>query len=128
MAFTIASSVTLPALLFALFWRRFNTTGAIVGMLGGLIASLGLILLSVPVWPGPDSEGSPLGELALDVPAIFSVPVGFLACWLGTMLSSEPEAARRFDELYVRSETGFGAEGAAEPERPAAEPEPVALR
>jgi cation/acetate symporter len=114
MAFTIASSVTLPALLFALFWRRFNTTGAIVGMVGGLIASLGLILLSVPVWPGPDSEGSPLGDLALDVPAIFSVPIGFLCCWIGTLVSSEPEAERRFDELYVRSETGYGAEAAAE--------------
>ncbi len=123
LAFTIASSVTLPALLFALFWRRFNTTGAIVGMLSGLIASLGLILLSVPVWPGPDSEGSPLGSLALDVPAIFSVPVGFIACWLGTMLSREPEAEAKFDELYVRSETGHGAEAAIEPED---EPEPQA--
>jgi cation/acetate symporter len=123
MAFTIASSVTLPALLFALFWRRFNTTGAIVGMLSGLVASLGLILLSVPVWPGPDSEGSPLGSLALDVPAIFSVPVGFIACWLGTVLSREPEAEEKFDELYVRSETGHGAEAAVEPEEV---PEPAA--
>jgi cation/acetate symporter len=123
LAFTIASSVTLPALLFALFWRRFNTTGAVVGMLSGLVASLGLILLSVPVWPGPDSEGSPLGDLALDVPAIFSVPVGFIACWLGTLLSREPEAEARFDELYVRSETGYGAEAAAEPEPEPAAPE-----
>jgi cation/acetate symporter len=126
MAFTIASSVTLPALLFALFWRRFNTTGAIVGMLGGLIASIGLIALSVPVWPGPDSEGSPLGSLALDVPAIFSVPIGFLACWLGTVMSREAEAERSFDELYVRSETGFGAEAAEG--APAAAQEPVAAR
>ena len=126
MAFTIASSVTLPALLFALFWRRFNTTGAIVGMLGGLIASIGLIVLSVPVWPGPDAEGSPLGSLALDVPAIFSVPIGFLACWLGTVLSREAQAERSFDELYVRSETGFGAEIAEGP--PAAAEEPVAAR
>jgi cation/acetate symporter len=126
MAFTIASSVTLPALLFALFWRRFNTTGAIVGMLGGLIASIGLIALSVPVWPGPDAEGSPLGSLALDVPAIFSVPIGFLACWLGTVVSREAEAERSFDELYVRSETGFGAEVAEG--SPAAAEEPVAAR
>jgi cation/acetate symporter len=121
LAFTIASSVILPALLFALYWRRFNTTGAVVGMLSGLIASLGLILLSVPVWPGPDSEGSPLGSLALDVPAVFSVPIGFIGCWLGTMLSREPEAEEKFDELYVRSETGYGAEAAVEP---APEPAP----
>jgi cation/acetate symporter len=122
LAFTIASSVILPALLFALYWRRFNTTGAVVGMLAGLVASLGLILLSVPVWPGPDSEGSPLGDLALAVPAVFSVPIGFIACWLGTIMSSEPEAERRFDELYVRSETGFGAEAVIEEHMPAEEP------
>jgi cation/acetate symporter len=129
LAFTIASSATLPALLFALFWRRFNTTGAVVGMSVGLAASLVLILFSVPVWPGPDSEGSPLGSLALDVPAIFSVPIGFLACWLATLASSEPEAERRFDELYVRSETGYGAEAAPPSAAEAPAPrEPVAAR
>ena len=127
LAFTIASSVTLPALLFALFWRRFNTTGAVVGMSAGLVASLLLILFSVPVWPGPDSEGSPLGSLALDVPAIFSVPIGFLACWLATLASSEPEAERRFDELYVRAETGYGAEAAEAPAPAEAPRERVAV-
>jgi len=131
MAFTIASSVTLPALLFALFWRRFNTSGAVLGMTGGLIASVGLIILSVPAWPGPDSEGSPLGSLALDVPAIFSVPIGFLCCWLATLATSDPDAERRFDELYVRSETGYGAEAAGGAEQqapPVAAEEPVVAR
>jgi cation/acetate symporter len=129
LAFTIASSATLPALLFALYWRRFNTTGAVVGMSVGLLASLVLILFSAPVWPGPDSEGSPLGSLALDVPAIFSVPIGFLACWLGTLATREPEAERRFDELNVRAQTGYGAEGAEVPAPPAREAprEPVAV-
>jgi hypothetical protein len=49
--------------------------------------------------------------------------VGFIGCWLGTILSREPEAEAKFDELYVRSETGYGAEAAVEPE---AEPEPAA--
>ena len=118
LAFTIASSVNLPALLCALFWRRFNTTGMVVGMLSGLVASVGLIILSPPVWPGPDSEGSPLGSLGLDIPAIFSVPIGFLGCWLGTFLSTEAEAERKYDELRVRSETGYGAE-AGETQAPA---------
>ena len=43
-------------------------------------------------------------------PGIISIPLGFIGCWLGTMLAREPEAERRFDELYVRSETGLGAE------------------
>jgi cation/acetate symporter len=113
LAFCIAASANLPALLFALFWPRFNTTGAVVGVLGGLVASLTLIVLSPPVWPGPDSEGSPLGSLGLANPAIFSIPLGFLCCWLGTMLSTERGAERSYHELYVRSETGLGAEAAS---------------
>jgi cation/acetate symporter len=113
LAFCIAASANLPALLFALLWPRFNTTGAIVGVLGGLIASLVLIVLSPPVWPGPDSEGTPLGSLALANPAIFSIPIGFICCWLGTVLSSERGAVREYHELHVRAETGLGAEAAS---------------
>ena len=111
LAFCFASSVTFPALLLALWWREFNTMGAIVGMLSGLIASTVLIILSNPVWPGATS---PLGSLALDNPAIFTIPIGFLGCFLGTKLSSERGNERQYDELYVRSETGLGAEAAGE--------------
>src|SRR5215211_8247039 len=41
---------------------------------------------------------------------LVSVPLGFIGCWLGTMLRRETKAVRTFDELYVRSETGLGAE------------------
>ena len=57
------------------------------------------ILVSPGVWPGPDAEGSPIGwELAN--PGIVSIPLGFLGCWLGTVLSGEEAKAtprrRRF--------------------------------
>ena len=113
LAFCVASSANFPALMFALFWPRFNTTGAVVGVLGGLSASLVLIILSPAVWPGPDTEGSPLGSLGLDNPAIFSIPIGFFCCWLGTMLGSEKGNERGYHELNVRSETGLGAEAAS---------------
>jgi hypothetical protein len=44
-------------------------------------------------------------------PGIISIPLGFIGCWLGTVLTTEPSAVAKFDELYVRSETGLGAEG-----------------
>ena len=56
LAFCIASSANFPALLFALFWPRFNTAGAIAGILTGVVSSLVLIALSAPVWPGADSD------------------------------------------------------------------------
>jgi cation/acetate symporter len=60
------------------------------------------------VWPGPDSEGAPF---PLSNPAIISVPVGFLACVLGTLLEGRRSERRTISELRVRSETGLGAEG-----------------
>ncbi len=39
------------------------------------------------------------------------MPLGFLGCILGSLLSrEEAKAERDFDELYVRSQTGLGAE------------------
>jgi cation/acetate symporter len=106
LAFAVAASANLPALLCALFWRRFNTAGAVTGVLGGLAASLILIALSPAVWPGPDGEGSPV---PLSNPALFSFPIGFLCCWAGTMLSREGREERTYHELDVRAETGLGA-------------------
>jgi cation/acetate symporter len=110
LAFAVAASANFPALLLALTWRRFNTTGAVTGVLFGVISSIALVIVSPTVWPGPDSEGGAFGFYDLANPAIISVPLGFIGCWLGTVLSSEREAGRSFDELYVRSETGLGAE------------------
>ena len=109
MAFVFAASANFPTLLFALTWRRFNTTGAVTGVVVGCIASVVMIVLSPPVWPGPDSQGSPSPFI---FPGLVTIPIGFIGCWLGTMLSkAETGSARaRYDELLVRSETGLGSE------------------
>ena len=132
LAFAVAASANFPALLLALTWRRFNTTGAVAGVLVGVVSSILLVIVSPGVWPGPDSEGGAFSFYDLANPGIISIPLGFLACYLGTILSKEEAKAERgFDELYVRSETGLGAEvgtgqgltgRTAEPDR---EPEPA---
>jgi cation/acetate symporter len=106
LVFAIAASANLPALVLSLSWERFNTAGAITGIAFGLVSSVALIGLSPPIWPGPDSEGAPF---ALSNPAIVSVPIGFVGCWLGTMLSSRTVGEHSFLELQVRSQTGIGA-------------------
>jgi cation/acetate symporter len=107
LAFSIAASANFPALVLALLWRRFNTTGALVGVAVGLVSSITLIILSPSVWPGPDHEGSPF---PLSNPALVSVPLGFIACVVGTLLSRERTAQQSYEELRVRAETGLGAE------------------
>ncbi len=112
LAFAIAASANFPALLLALTWRRFSTTGAVMGVLFGVVSAIALIVMSPTVWPGADSQtGSPL-PFELANPGIISIPLGFLGCILGTVLSTERKAERSFPELFVRSETGLGAEKA----------------
>jgi cation/acetate symporter len=113
LAFAVAASANFPALLMALSWPRFNTAGAVTGVLFGVVSAIGLIIISPGVWPGPDSEGGAFSWYTLANPGIISIPLGFLGCWLGTMLSRERDTERTFHELYVRAETGLGAEKAA---------------
>ncbi len=117
LAFAVAASANFPALLMALTWRRFNTMGAVTGVLFGVVSSIVLVIVSPKVWPGADTvTGSPIGwDLAN--PGIVSIPLGFIGCWLGTVLSSERGNERSYHELYVRSETGLGSEKALVPER-----------
>ena len=112
LAFAVAASANFPALLLSLTWRRFNTTGAVVGVLFGVISSVALVVISPTVWPGPDSEGGALSWYSLANPGIISIPLGFVGCFLGTMLARERSAEAKFDELKVRSETGIGADPA----------------
>ncbi|MDX6678711.1 MAG: cation/acetate symporter, partial [Solirubrobacteraceae bacterium] len=98
--------------LLALTWRRFNTAGAVTGVAFGVLSSIILVIISPKVWPGPDGEGGALSFYKLANPGIISIPLGFIGCWLGTMLSNERGNERDFDELLVRSETGIGAEQA----------------
>ena len=114
LAFAVAASANFPALLLALTWRRLNTTGAVTGVLVGTFSAIFLVIISPKVWPGPDGEGGLFGFYDLANPGIVSIPLGFLGCYLGTVLSArrEQRAERSFHELYVRSETGIGAEGA----------------
>ena len=102
LAFAVAASANFPALLLALTWRRFNTIGAVTGVLFGVVSAIGLVIISPTVWPGPDARGRPFGFYDLANPGIISIPLGFFGCWLGTMLSTERATERSFHELYVR--------------------------
>lgn len=106
LAFAVAASANLPVMLFSLYWKRFNTAGAVTGLLVGLASSIILILIS------PDfMKENPL--FPLKNPALVSVPLGFLAAWLGTILSREQPDEAKFTELTVRANTGLGAEKAS---------------
>ena len=112
LAFAVAASANFPALLLALTWRRFNTDGAVTGRaVRRDQRDLAGDRLAEGVARRRQRTGSPIGW-TLANPGILSIPLGFLGCYLGTVLSKERGAERTYHELYVRSETGLGAERA----------------
>jgi len=114
LAFAVAASANLPALLYNLFWRRFNTRGATWSIYGGLISAVVLVFFS-PVVTSTEKSLLPTQDWAwfpLNNPGIISIPLGFLFGWLGTVLSQDSGAIAKYDELEVRSLTGAGAETA----------------
>ena len=46
LAFAVAASANLPAIVYNMFWRGFNTRGAVWSIYGGLISSVGLVIFS----------------------------------------------------------------------------------
>ena len=115
LAFAVAASANLPAILYNMFWRRFNTRGAVWSIYGGLISAVGLVIFS-PVFSGSETALFPNADFAwfpLANPGIVSIPLGFLLGFLGSITSKEPAAEERYTELEVRALTGAGAEAAA---------------
>ncbi len=108
LAFSVAASANLPVILFSIFWKRFNTAGAVAGLGIGLVSSIVLILLSKNGLYTAETAPFPLAN-----PGIVSIPLGFLAAYFGTVLTPRDlEAESKFNELSVRSQTGLGAEKA----------------
>ncbi|MDQ3481201.1 MAG: cation acetate symporter [Actinomycetota bacterium] len=122
LAFAVAASANLPSLIYNLFWRGFNTRGAVWSIYGGLISSVGLVIFS-PVVSGKvnavtgESDslfglGTDFSWFPLENPGIVSIPIGFLLGYVGSITSREPEAEARYNELEVRALTGAGSERA----------------
>ena len=115
LAFAIAASSNFPVLLLSVVWKGLTTRGAIIGGWLGLIAAVGLTVLSKSIWV--DVIGMKAAIFPLANPAIYSMPIAFIFCWLGSITDSSARAAKDkagFPAQYIRSQTGIGAsEGSA---------------
>ena len=103
LAFAVAASANVPALILSLTWRRFTRLAAIASMATGLASSLLLIALGPVV----------LHEHAifpLRNPAIVSIPLALLVAVVATLVKRDPQSELMFNQLLVRSNTGLGAE------------------
>ncbi|MFC5291335.1 cation acetate symporter [Actinokineospora guangxiensis] len=115
LAFAVAASANLPTILYSLFWKRFNTTGALWSIYGGLVICVGLIIFSPAVsgnakamFSSADFDWFPLAN-----PGIVSIPAAFLLGWIGTLVGRRADA-KKYAEMEVRALTGAGAEKAVD--------------
>ena len=114
LAFAVAASANLPTIVYSLYWKRFNTSGALWSMYGGLISCIVLIVFSPAVSgtktsmiPGAHFDWFPLAN-----PGIVSIPLAFILGIVGTLVSNDTGDPELNAEMEVRSLTGVGAEKA----------------
>lgn len=114
LAFAVAAAANLPTILYSLYWKRFNTRGALWSMYGGLISTIVLIVFS-PAVSGSKTAMIPDADFAffpLANPGIVSIPLAFALGIIGTLTSPDTGDAELNAEMEVRSLTGVGAEKA----------------
>ncbi|MCX4821129.1 cation acetate symporter [Streptomyces sp. NBC_01142] len=97
LSFCLGASAIAPALVYSLFWRRYTRTGLlstlVVGTLSVLVLITGTTLISgspQAIFPDDDFTWFPYTTTGL-----VSIPLGFLAGWLGTVLTPRSTRARR---------------------------------
>ena len=112
LAFATAASANLPTILYSLYWKRFNTTGAVASIYTGLISALVLIVLSPAVSGSPTAmfPNADWSIFPLTSPGLVSIPLGFLAGIVGTYLGKPDNFDELQAEMEVRSLTGVGVE------------------
>ena len=86
LAFAVAASANLPAIVMILFWKRTTAAGVIASIALGMVSALGLILLSPDLYKlyGLDPLKAPV---ALSNPGIISIPLGFLTLVVVSLLT-----------------------------------------
>jgi len=112
LAFSIAASSNFPALFLSIIWKKFSTTGAVMGILAGGLSALILIILSPTVWV--DLMGNATAIFPYKFPTIVSLPLAFICSWIGSILVPDLEAQAKFETQKIRTYLGVGAEGASD--------------
>ena len=110
LAFAIAASVNFPIILLCIYWKNLTTNGVLYGGIIGLVTVLTLVLLSPSVWV--KVLGFESAIFPYDHPAIFSMPLTFVAIWVISKSDSSQRSKtdkEGFAAQDFRAQTGIGA-------------------
>ncbi len=92
LAFAVAASANLPAILMLLFWKKTTAKGIAASIVVGIIASLGLIALSPELFTlyGLNPLDAPI---PFNNPGIISIPLSFITLVVVSLLTPKKEQA-----------------------------------
>jgi cation/acetate symporter len=87
LAFAVAASANLPAILMMLFWKGTTAKGITAAVTVGILSSVGLIIFSPTMWEryGLDPAMAPI---PLNNPGIISIPLSFLVLYLVSLATA----------------------------------------
>jgi cation/acetate symporter len=91
-AFAVAASANLPAIIMVLFWEKTTAKGVMASVFAGIIAALGIILLSPDMYTryGLDPASAPF---SFSQPGLFSIPISFIVLVV-VSLATQPQRIR----------------------------------
>ena len=92
LAFAVAASANLPAIIMVLFWKKTTSRGVVASITVGIIASVGLIALSPSLFGmyGLDPTRAPV---PLNNPGIIAIPLSFVTLVVVSLLTQKKGGA-----------------------------------
>jgi len=113
LAFGVAASANFPVLIMSMYWKDLTTRGALAGGYIGLFSAVALVVLSESVWVSVLGYAEPI--FPYTQPALFSMPLAFIAIIVVSKMDKSAAAAKErneFADQFVRAQTGVGASSA----------------
>lgn len=106
LTFIVAASSNLPVLILTIYWKRFNESGAVAGMIGGMVVSLATVILGPNVMDPDHGWIMKPALISLYNPGIIAIPIGFACAILGSLLTAKKDSFHQWQMFYIRSQTG----------------------
>lgn len=106
LTFIVAASSNLPVILLTIYWKKFTKSGAIIGMVTGLVASVILVAIGPHIMDPVNGWIQREPVINLLNPGIISIPLGFISAIIGSLLTKK-DTQFDFDAFYLRAQTGI---------------------
>ena len=97
LAFAVAASANLPAILFLLFWKKTTAKGISWSIVVGIVSSIGLILFSPTMYEkyGLIPKDAPI---PLDNPGIISIPLAVITLIIISLMTQKDNSSKDFSK------------------------------